>query len=345
MQSADGSTLHLDMCRLLAALFVCLVAVTVARAESSPLRLQTTSLDFGRLLGGASADRSIKLTNSGELPILIHKIALTPPLRVVRMPREIAVGAEAEIVVRMQSPSAGGRYDGWVGLELAGLQDVQMIPVSAEVVGAIEFSPRPMFFVSAVRGNEGAASIDIINNESEPLRLGQPGHSGERFTTAIETIEQGKRFRLTLRMHGAAPAGRHTETITLDTSSKSMPRIGVVANTLMRERVYTFPEAIDLGAIPVGVASASPDALERLAQTLMVYQVRGRDFQIRFETDVPALSVRSVPGPQGDRHQLTLMLDRDKIKVGPIRGVLRISTNDATWTHIEVPVSGSILPD
>lgn len=333
------------MRRSLVALFICFVAVPHARAESSPLRLQTPSLDFGRMLSGVAADRSIKLMNSSERPILIHNVALTPPLRVVRMPREIAGGAEAEIVVRMQSPSVGGRYEGSVSLVLADLQDVPLIPVSADVVGAIEFSPRPMFFLAAVRGNEGTASIDIINNESEPLHLGQPGHSDERFTTALETIEQGKRFRLTLRMNGAAPAGRHTETITLDTSSKSMPRIGIVANTLMRERVYTFPEAIDLGAIPVGVASASSDVLERLAQTLMVYQVKGRDFQIRFETDVPALSVRSVPGPQGDRHQLTLTLDRDKIKVGPIRGVLRISTNDATWTRIEVPVSGSILPD
>lgn len=333
------------MCRFLAAVFIALIAVTVARAEALQLRLQTTSLDFGRLLSGASADRSIKLTNPGALPIRIEKIALTPPLRVVRMPREIAAGAEAEIVVRMPSPSPGGRYEGSVSLVLEGLQDVQVIPVSAEVVGAIEFSPRPMFFVAAVRGNEAVASIDIINNESEPLRLGQPSHAGERFTAALETIEQGKRFRLTLRMHGDVPAGRHTETITLETSSKSMPRIGVVAHTLMRERVYTFPEAIDLGAIPIGVASASPDALERLAQTLMVYQVRGRDFQIRFDTDVPGLSVRSVPGPQGDRHQLTLTLDRDKIEVGPIRGVLHISTNDAEWSRIEVPVSGTILPN
>jgi len=333
------------MIRLFGAVLGGFVVVAVAWAQASAVELRTTSLDFGRILTVDSAERTVWVANTSALPLRIQRVALTPPLRVVRMPREIAPGAESDIVVRMDPPRLRGRYDGTIAVFVSDAADPQLIRVKADVVSPIELTPRPMFFVAAVRGRESAASIDIISNEVEPLRIDAPVHSGEHFTTSLQTIEEGKHFRLNLRMLDDAPAGRHTDTITLRTSSGSMPRIDIAANTLMHERVYTFPDSIDLGVIPISAVRTTPALLERVAQTLMVFQAGGRDFQIRCETDVRGLSVRSIPGPQGDRHQLTLTLEPDQVDVGPIRGMLRIATNDARWTQIEVPISGAILPE
>jgi hypothetical protein len=124
-----------------------------------------------------------------------------------------------------------------------------------------------------------------------------------------------------------------------------MPHLRIEANTLLRERVHTYPDAVDLGSIPISTIRRSADALQQLAQTVMVYQAGGRDFRISAATDVPGLAIRAAAGPQGDRHQLTLTLDADQAKVGPIRGTLRIRTNDDQWRSIEIPVSGAIVED
>src|SRR5262249_8494296 len=144
----------------------------------------------------------------------------------------------------------------------------------------IEVSPAPAFFLGARRGEMRQASIDIINHESEPLRIEELSHQRDRFSTALETVEEGRHYRLTLLLNPQGPAGRHSESIILKTSSPSQPMIMVVANTYLRERVYAFPDSIDFGTLRLSDIRRDPQLLQRTAQQLMVYQFGGDDFSV-----------------------------------------------------------------
>lgn len=328
------------------AIFACVLAISAALANAAQARFEAGVLDFGRILKIQPAERPLKLTNLGDAPLRIRNVALTPPLQVVRMPREVAPGATAEIAVRLNPKDIRGRYEGTVTVLLDATEQPELaISVHAEIVQPVDVLPRPMFYVAAMRGKESSATLEIVNNEAEPLVLKEPRHSSERFTTELTTVEPGRRYALTLRMKPTAPAGRSTEVISIETSSAVSPRIAIAANTLMRERVYTFPDAIDLGAVPLREVTTSPELLRRIAQTLMVYQPQGSDFQIEASTDIPGVFVDSERGPNKDRYQLTLWLDHAKVKAGTIRGTLTIRTNDREWPRIEVPISGVILGD
>lgn len=332
--------MRLTLHAMLASLF----AAWAPHAVAAQATVEGGVLEFGRVLQIQPAERPLKLSNSGTTPLRIRSVALTPPLRAVRMPREVAPGATAEIAVRLDPKDIRGRYDGAITVMLDTTEQAEVVvPVHAEIVQPVEVLPRPMFFVAALRGKESAATLEIVNNEEEPLVLKEPQHSGARFTTALTTVEPGKRYALTLRMKPTAAAGRSTEMIAIETSSASSPRIVIAANTLMRERVHTFPDAIDLGAIPLRDATDSPDLLRRIAQTLMVYQLQGSDFEIDASTDVPGVLINSERGPNKDRYQLTVWLDHTKVKAGHIRGTLTIRTNDREWPRIEVPIAGVIL--
>ena len=320
-----------------------LAASAVVRAEVSPRPLQ--ALDLGRVLSSEAVERTVPLVNPGPTTLHLHKVSLSPGLRVVRMSRAIEPGSEGALTVRFDPSRLRGHYEGEINVYTSDPEGSRLIDVLADVVPPIEFLPRPVFFVAAVRGQGGSASIEIANNEAEPMHIEVPALAHDYFTTQMQTLEPGRRFRLTLSMRHDAPAGRHRDTIALHTSSKAMPRIQIEANTLMRERVHTHPEAVDLGSIPLGVIMRSPDALAQLAQTVMVYQAGGSDFRISAATDVPGLSIRAAAGPQGDRHQITLALDSGQAKVGPIRGTLWIQTNDDQWRSIEIPISGAIVED
>ena len=90
---------------------------------------------------------------------------------------------------------------------------------------------------------------------------------------------------------------------------------------------------------------SGPESGGASAQTLMVYQVSGTDFKATFSTDVPGLRVSAVRGPNGDRWQATITLDRAASVVGPVHGTIVIDTNDSEFPRLIVPVTGSILAD
>src|SRR5262249_19044762 len=145
-----------------------------------------------------------------------------------------------------------------------------------------------------------------VNHAAEPLVLKDVEHPRDRFETRIETLDDGQRYRLTVSLLPAGPAGKHSSEITLRTSLADPPSIVIPVHTLLRERVYTFPDAVDLGAVNASEIRSTP----RLpTQTLMVYQRGGHDFDIEVQSDVEGLSITRERGPQGDRHQLTLSLD------------------------------------
>ena len=87
------------------------------------------------------------------------------------------------------------------------------------------------------------------------------------------------------------PGGKRTETILVRTSSRTRPLLSIAAYTYLRERVYTFPDAIDLGALRLEDTRAHPALLQSTAQTLMVYQSGGTDFQVRLRTDLSVLDL------------------------------------------------------
>ena len=159
----------------------------------------------------------------------------------------------------------------------------------------------------------------------------------------LETLEEGRRYRLSLVLNADGPGGKKMESILVNTSSRTQPLLTIPANTYLRERVYTFPDAVDLGGLRISDIKAHPDLLQRTSQTLMVYQSGGTDFQVRLRTDLPMLELKSERGPTGDRYQSTVTLIGDKLQAGPIRGSIVIETNDPEFPTLTVPVSGEIM--
>jgi hypothetical protein len=157
-------------------------------------------------------------------------------------------------------------------------------------------------------------------------------------------VEEGRRYRLTLRLKPDGPGGRHSEPIVLRTSSRSAPSITVVANTLLRERVYSFPDEVDFGTLSLSRIERDPELLKAVTQTLMVYQFGGADFTVRARTALPQLAITSERGPQGDRYQNTISVIPERLEPGTIQGSIVFQTNDSQFPELVVPVFGTIVP-
>jgi hypothetical protein len=338
--------------RSLAAVALLLVTLAPRSASASPDAAASphavfpqTSFQFGRALTGTVLEHEFLLKNEGSTPLRIANVLLTSPLVISSMPASIPPGGETTIRVRLDTSGLRGNFPGRINVLLndASLPEA-VLSFEGQIVPLIEVSPAPAFFLAARRGEARQASIDVINHQPEPLQIEEVSHMRDRFTTKLETLEAGRRYRLTLLLKPDGPAGRHSESIVLKTSSRSQPTITVAANTYLRERVYTFPDAVDLGTVRLTDVDRDPNLLERLAQTLMVYQFGGSDFSVSVRSDLPELDLSSERGPQRDRFQTTVRLRRDRLKPGDIRGSIVVDTNDAQFPSLVVPVVGSVLP-
>lgn len=319
------------------------LAIGILNAAEQPKAIfPKDSFDFGKVVRGAIVEHEFVLRNDGTAPLQLGKVRMSPPLIVTRMPARVDPGSQASLRFKLDTSNLIGQFDGFV---LVAFSDPSIpearLSVEGAVVATIEANPRA-FFVVVDRDMTQEQSLEIRNHEPEPVRITKVDFPSDRAAIKLETVEEGRRYRLTLTAKGQGVAGKKTEIIQVTTSSPSMPVLKIAANTYVRERVYTFPESVDLGALPVSVIKKTPDLLKQSAQTLMVYRKGTTDFQVTASTDLP-LSLKSERGPLGDRWQFTITLKDESMKAGPITGAIIIRTNDSEFPQLTVPVSGNIL--
>lgn len=323
------------------------VAVWLSSAAVYASLAPSSSNDFvfGKVLSGVVLTHEFMVRNESGAALKIARVQLTPPLIVTSMPAVVAAGSIARIVVRLDTAGRRGRYRGDIDVLWADeATPAASFTVQGEIVPLVEISPAPVIFLAARRGEERHVSVDIINHETQPLTIEGVAHAQDRFTTTLDTIDEGRRFRLTLVLKPDGPSGRYSETIRLRTSSERERTMEIVANTYLRERVYTFPDDVDFGTLSLSAIERNPALLEAAAQTLMVYQFGGSNFIARIKARPPELEATSERGPQGDRYQNTVSLAADRLSVGPIRGSILIETNDPQFPELVVPVSGLVVP-
>lgn len=314
-----------------------LIALGAASEESKAV-FPEARFEFGEVMSGAVVEHDFVVRNEGSAPLAIQKVSMTTPLLVTRMTHEVAPGAEGTIHFKLDTANLVGKFQGAILVYLNDPDSPQaVLAFEGKVVPAIELSPIGAFFVAGLRGRGSRAAIEIVNHESEPLRIERVEHPPERFTTQLETLDPGQRYRLTLNLRPNGPAGRATNTILIGTSSKRMPVLKVDANTYLYEKVRTFPDVVDFGTL------RASDADRAAALTLMIYQEGGSDFQAKLSSDVPALRLKCERGPNGDRYQATVSLIGDNLSVGAITGSIFIQTNDPQFPKFRIPVSGWIL--
>lgn len=301
--------------------------------------------DFGRIPAGERVEHEFALRNEGGLPLRISGASLTPPLQLMKAAAFIPPGGETKLRVVLETGALAGAFEGELRVRVndPALPEA-VFTLTGRVTAPIEFKPMAAFFVPGEKGKGASRSIEIVNNTPEPLKILEVRHAAERFTTKLETIKEGKRYRLILTLLPDGPVGRHVDRIVVRTNNSKRAELFVEANTWLRERVFTFPERVDFGALPLSALRASEaGAAPGLVQVLMVHSGSASGFKASATASSPLVKVRGEASPKGDRVQFWVTLDPSLAKAGPIAAKLTIETNDAGFARLEVPVGGQII--
>ncbi|HJZ62780.1 MAG TPA: DUF1573 domain-containing protein [Candidatus Acidoferrum sp.] len=325
----------------LTAVLITLLCVPVLRAQTK--RPQQKTFDFGTIGVEEDWQHTFEFENKGSAALEIKDVNLTPPLVVTKMPARVPPGRLGSVTIRMETPRDNGDFRGAIVVNFKGEASEPLVFwVMGKVVPPIEFDPMPVFFLSTQRGQEKTASIELINHEADPFEIMRVENTSARFAVEAETLEPGRRYRLSLTMKGDGAAGRMADTITVVTSSRAHPFIEVRANTNLNERVHAFPDAIDFGSISTASLKSGSQAAEALSTSLMVYQEEGKDFRIIAETDVPFLRLSVSQADLKDRYEIRLTLVPEKLRSGPVNGTVVILSNDQEFPRMTIPVKAMI---
>lgn len=321
-------------CGWLVVLVACLAAARAA--DVPPVAAQH---DFGNVLQGAAVQHTFVLRNQGDAPLRITGARASEGLAMKAVAGTVPPRGERAFPVTLDTT----RLSGPVAMSLVVALDdgtEREFHFSGHVTPPMEVRPRPAFFVSTQKGQSKQAVLDLFNHEATPVTLALPAPTANnRYRLALQEVEPGRHFRLTLTVPDDAPTGRFSEFIALTSSSATKPKVPLGVNVQVRERVYTFPDAVDFGTVRLQDLR-TPSAAN--TQTLMVYRSGGHGFSATPALDGMRAGVTAEPGSQGDRVQVTLALPPDT-PTGPLRGTLTLHTSDAEFAQVSVPVTGQVV--
>lgn len=306
--------------------------------------LPTSTFQFGKVVQGTVLEHEFTLRNDGTALLELTRASMTSPILATSLPRNVEPGSQAALRFKLDTSSLEGPFDGQIILFLNDPVTPEVrLAFEGQVVRSIEVSPMPAVYLATELGQPKEGSVELLSHEKVPFRVLGIDSAGTKLKTRVEMLKEGRRYRLLVGVSAGAPLGRRSDTLTVRTSSPTTPLLKVTVNTYVHDTVYTFPDAVDLGDLPLLAIEADPGLIQRSAQTLMIYQEGGTHFQVSLSTDVPGLLLRSEPGPNGDRWQVTIAMDPERVQPGRIRGSIVIQTNDPKHRKLTIPVSGSIL--
>lgn len=312
-----------------------------AAAAGSRARIETPTLALGTVARGSYAEGILRLRNDGTGVLRVNLAHASGRLVVQQMPVDVPPGGAARIRVAVLTAGLDGPFREELVLALNDPELPEaVVAVVGRVTDPIEIVPSRGLSLAVVRGHAAEASLEIVNHERAPLRLGAIQVEGEALQPRLDVLEPGRRFRVAVAVSGNGEAGRRRSTIAINTSSLAMPLLTIPVTTTLRERVRVTPAALNLGRIRLqdvaGAAGAVPLA------SFVVTRAGSGDFVASFTTNLPGLEIQARQGGR-DRWHATVMASAGDLAPGPIRGHVFVETNDTDYPVLLVPVVGRFV--
>ena len=316
--------------------------------------IDKTSYDFGTVRRGAKVETTFILSNAGEAELIIAGMRMSIPGLKIKAMQKIPPGKESPLSVEFDTSAATGDVNGQAILYT---NDPQKPYITLEVKGhiesLIELQPKPALFLSAFRWEIGKkeSSLLIINKDSKPLKILDMKKEGDEYTPQLSATEEGRRYKLTVKLNAGAESGKAEGRITIVTDHETL-RIPVF--TFVKEKVYLVPDYLNFGRIDLEQIENDPEQLKYRTISIFVYKYQGTDFQIQIQSSPQFLSIEktpkqghgsviNIPG-QGETAVFELAVSpvKERLKRGKYDDSITLTTNDKDFPVIKIPVTCEI---
>ena len=210
-------------------------------------------------------------------------------------------------------------------------------PASLNPNAVFTVEPSDRWITSAITGSSSGNTFYVYNPKETPIHLKKVIQGGTDFTAKLDTLQDGKRYQLSVASNPTLKPGHYLQKLQIETDSTVQPFVTVELDVTVYPKVFASPPSIIMPQLPIG------SDLERINWPMIyVRKIREQGLKIKsYNSTLPFLKLELFPENEGQVYRIKLTLDQTKIKPGAFNGKVHIETNDPDVPVIEVPIQGS----
>lgn len=304
-----------------------------------------TEYDFGGIRRGEKVTRTFQLRNSGDASLELTGVRFSIPGMTARLPRTVAPGRDATIVLELTTDHMQGSVRGVAVVETndPSTRSVALV-LRGKVHGPVDIEPLPAVFLSSFRGEDVRRELTVRSNQPGPVAIRLAARRGTHYEAELETVEPGRTWRLTVKPAAGISPGRYDETLELESSDAVIGMIRLPVHVLVKADVYANPDEIDFGEVALDRLRPQPRAAQFLEQTAFVKKRAGA-FRLRgIRSNVHALDIRATPSSTASgTFRIDVSLRSEALRPGSLDGTIFIDTDDPTFPRLTIRVRGQVV--
>ena len=300
--------------------------------------------DAGIVPKGQLIDTTFVVKNTGGSDLIITDARPGCGCTVASFDKVVKPGAEGKIVTSVDTKNFAGPISKSL-LVLSNDPDRPQINlfIKATVKPFVDVLPQPYVRFAVVKGDTDSRDVIIFSEEksfkptvaemAQPYVKAEVSPAGDKDKVAGRPGEQ---YKLHITITGDAPEGLLNAPIRVATGVAQQPTIEIPVSGLVRERVSVTPKIVNFGNFTAGKDPITRNVVVNNNKPQTQVKVT------RAEVSVPGFITDVVPTQEGVSYTVVIKAS-DKVKKGPVDGVIKLYTTDKEKAVIELPLKGEVL--
>ncbi|MBU1695178.1 MAG: DUF1573 domain-containing protein [Verrucomicrobia bacterium] len=283
------------MCLLVAALFI----AGVSRAQEQPptnyaprIACAEARWNFGEQVNTQVLEHVFTLKNEGNTTLLIGNVRPTCGCTVAQLSTSsLEPGAEAALTTKLDLRGRSGTQMKQIRIESNDpTQSPFVLTMTGTAMAEVQISPPNLFFGRLQAESRATGTVEIVVAPTIPLRVTGVSSDNASLGAEVETVEEGRRYRVLIRTQPPLAVGHFLGRITVTTD-----HAGAYSNLVI---TVTCVVGGGLTVAPTEIVIGANDA-QPLTRHIVLHSPDNQPFSL-LGVEVPAGGIVSTVFPMGN---------------------------------------------
>ena len=313
--------------------------VTAPRIDITP-----ETKDAGTVPKGQIIDATFVIKNTGGSDLILTDARPGCGCTVASFDKVIKPGEEGKVVSHVDTKSFSGPIAKSI-LVVSNDPDRPQVNlfIKAVVKPFVDVLPNAYVRFSVIKGDSDSQNVILLSEEksfkpsvaeaAQPYVKAEISPAGDKDKIAGHLGEQ---YKLKLTVTGDAPEGLLNAPIRINTGVTQQPTVEIPVAGIVRARVQVTPVLVNFGNFTAGKDPITRNIIVTNNKPAVPIKIT------KVESSVAGFMTDIVPTQEGVSYTVVVK-PTDKVKKGPVDGVLKLFTTDKEKAVIELPLKGEAL--